>query len=89
MEQSIKDKVTRRLKTIEGQARGVQRLVADDAYCVDVITQVSAMRHALSAVEDLLLENHLSTCTVKQMKGRSQTKAVSEILAIYALSKKK
>jgi len=89
MKKEIKKKVERRLKIIEGQVRGLQKMVDDEKYCVDIITQASAIRSALSSVEDAMLENHLSSHVVEQMKGGSQKKAVSEILEVYKLSKKK
>jgi DNA-binding FrmR family transcriptional regulator len=89
MKKIIKKKVERRLKIIEGQIRGLQKMVDEEKYCVDIITQVSAVRHALSSVEDSMLENHLSAHVVEQIKSGSQKKAVDEILKIYKLSKKK
>ncbi|HQU08164.1 MAG: hypothetical protein B7X04_00045 [Parcubacteria group bacterium 21-54-25] len=89
MNKNVKSKVVRRLKTIEGQVRGLQKLVENDTYCIDIITQTSAVRSALSAVEDAMLENHLSTHVVEQMKGGSQAKAIREILSVYKVSKKK
>ncbi len=89
MKKEVKKKLTRRLKIIEGQVRGLQNMANEDAYCVDIITQSSAVRSALSAVEDLMLENHLSTHVIDQMKGGSHKKAVTEILSVYKLSKKK
>ncbi|HFC11045.1 Repressor CsoR of the copZA operon [hydrothermal vent metagenome] len=82
-------KIIRRLKTVEGQVRGLIRMVEDDTYCIDVITQTTAVRQALSAVEDALLENHLATHVVEQMKSGEHQKAVREILNVYKLSKKK
>ncbi len=89
MKNDVKRKIVRRLKTVEGQVRGLEKMVEGDAYCIDVITQASAVRQALSAVEDVLLEKHLSTCVVDQMKGGAQAKAVREILAAYKVSKKR
>lgn len=89
MSPAEKKKVIRRLKTAEGQVRGIMRMVEDDTYCIDVITQATAVRQALSAVEDALLENHLATHVVEQMKGGEHQKAVREILNVYKLSKKK
>lgn len=86
---NIKETVGRRLKIIEGQIRGLEKMVESDVYCVDIITQTSAVRQALSAIENAMLENHLSTHVVEQMKKGSQEKAIREILAIYTLSKKK
>ncbi len=89
MEKVIKKKVERRLKIIEGQVRGLQKMVDEEKYCIDIITQASAVRHALSSVEDAMLENHLSSHVVEQIKSGSQKKAVDEILTVYKLSKKK
>ncbi|MDO4917987.1 metal-sensitive transcriptional regulator [Kocuria sp.] len=52
----------RRLKRIEGQVRGIQRMVEEDAYCIDVLTQVSAIQSALKSVSLGLMEEHLSHC---------------------------
>jgi CsoR family transcriptional regulator, copper-sensing transcriptional repressor len=57
-----KDDVQRRLRRIEGQVRGLQRMVDEDAYCIDVLTQVSAVNKALQAVALQLLEDHLGHC---------------------------
>jgi CsoR family transcriptional regulator, copper-sensing transcriptional repressor len=57
-----KEAVLRRLRRIEGQVRGLQRLVDDEAYCIDVLTQVSAATRALESVALNLLEDHLSHC---------------------------
>jgi len=59
-----KDDYLRRLKRIEGQARGLQRMVEEEQYCIDILTQVSAMTKALQAVSLGLLEEHLSHCVV-------------------------
>lgn len=77
------------MKIIEGQVRGLQRLVASEQYCIDIITQSLAVKEALSGVEDLILENHLSTHVVEQIKSGKQSRATKEILAVYRLSKKK
>lgn len=89
MKSEVKKKVTKRLKIIEGQVRGLQKMIDEESYCIDVITQTSAIRQALSSVEDLMLENHLSTHVIEQMKGGKQKKAVEEIISVYKLSKKK
>ena len=57
-----KDGIQKRLRRVEGQVRGVQRMVDDDAYCIDVLTQISAATKALQAVALELLEDHLSHC---------------------------
>lgn len=57
-----KDALVNRLKRIEGQVRGLQRMIEDDTYCIDVLTQVSATTKALQSVALLLLEDHLGHC---------------------------
>jgi DNA-binding FrmR family transcriptional regulator len=59
-----KDDYLRRLRRIEGQARGLQRMVGEEKYCIDILTQVSAMTSALQSVALGLLEEHLSHCVV-------------------------
>ena len=81
-------KLIRRLKIIEGQVRGLQDMVGSGAYCIDVITQTSAIKQALSGVEDALMENHLGTCVIHQIKSGKETKARDEILKVYRLKRK-
>ena len=89
MKTEIKIRSVRRLKLIEGQVRGLQKMVEEDAYCIDIITQASAIKAALSGVEDLLLENHLTTHAIDQVKTGKETQAVAEILKVYKLKRKK
>lgn len=63
-------------------------MVDRGAYCVDVITQTSAVKQALSNIENILLEGHLGTCTLAQIKKGDETKAVAEILKVYKLKRK-
>lgn len=83
-----KQKFIRRLKIIEGQVRGLQDMIEKGAYCIDVITQTSAVKQALLGVEDAIMENHLATCVVDQMKKGKEGKAVGEILKVYRLKRK-
>ncbi len=83
-----KQKLIRRLKIVEGQMRGLQEMIEKDAYCIDVITQTSAVKKALSSVEDALMENHLSTCVVHQIQKGKEKKAIGEILKVYQLKRK-
>lgn len=83
-----KDKLIKRLKIIEGQVRGLQDMVNKNIYCIDVITQTSAVKQALSGVEDLLMESHLSTCVIHQIKKGEEKKSVGEILKVYRLKRK-
>ena len=88
MDDKSRGLIIRRLKILEGQIRGLQELVEKDTYCIDVITQTSAVKQGLSNVEDLLLENHLSGCIVHQMKSGQTSKAKKEILKVYKLKRK-
>ncbi|HEY9584199.1 MAG TPA: metal-sensitive transcriptional regulator [Candidatus Paceibacterota bacterium] len=83
-----KQKLTRRLKIIEGQVRGLREMIENDTYCIDVITQSSAIKQSLGSVEDILLESHLSHCVVNQIKGGSKNKAVGEMMKVYKLKRK-
>lgn len=89
MKQEIKKQILRRLKILEGQVRGVQDMVRIEKYCIDILTQTAAVRHALSSVEDLILENHLSTHVIEHIGHGKTEQATQEIMNIYKLAKKK
>jgi len=63
-------------------------MVKKGTYCIDIITQTSAVKQALSGVEDALMENHLGTCLIKQIKKGQTEKATAEILKVYGLKRK-
>lgn len=89
MKKDIKKRAIRRLRILEGQIRGLQRMVEKEKYCIDLLQQSSAAKEALSSIEDLILENHLSTHVIEQIKSGRESKSTKEILKIYKLSKKK
>ena len=80
-----KDDYLRRMKRIEGQVRGIERMIEDETYCIDILTQVSAVTKALQAVSISLLEDHINHCVVDAAKtgdaeGRAKvTEAVDAI----------
>jgi DNA-binding FrmR family transcriptional regulator len=78
-------KLVRRLKIAEGQVRGLQQMVEKGEYCIDVIAQASAVRQAISGVEDALMEGHLRSCVVAQVKRGQEAKATGEIMKVYKL----
>lgn len=80
--------LVRRLKIIEGQVRGLQDMLAKGTYCIDVITQTSAVKQALSNIEDELLREHLSTCVVEQVKEGKESQAIGEVIKVYKLKRK-
>ncbi len=83
-----KQKILRRLRIIEGQIRGLREMVENDKYCIDIITQTSAVKQALSGVEDTLMESHLKTCVTDQIQKGKEIKAQAEILKVYRLKRK-
>ena len=89
MKPDVKRRVQRRLEIIAGQVRGLIKMVDEDAYCIDVITQTSAVRKALSSIEDLMLEHHLQTHVAEQMRRGESAKATREVLSVYKRSKNK
>ncbi len=81
-----KDAYLRRLRRIEGQARGLQRMVEEESYCIDILTQVSAMTKALQAVSLGLLEDHMNHCVVDAARegtdaGRDKIDEAMEAIA--------
>ena len=83
-----KQKLIRRLKIMEGQVRGLQKMIDNNNYCIDVITQTSAIKQGLSNVEDILMGEHLSHCVIDQIKKGETGKATAEILKVYKLKRK-
>jgi DNA-binding FrmR family transcriptional regulator len=68
-----------RLNRIEGQVRGIARMVDEDRYCIDILTQIRAVRAALEKVEQELLGNHLRHCVAQAFDGGSQRERQSKI----------
>jgi DNA-binding FrmR family transcriptional regulator len=75
MNERSREKILGRVKRITGQIAGVQRMIEQDRYCVDVLNQISAIRSALDALGVELLTNHLETCVVGPDKGSAHAKA--------------
>lgn len=88
MEAEIKKKIIKRLKILEGQVRGLQRMVAEEKYCLDILRQCAAIKEALSGCEALMLKNHLTTHVLQQIKSGQKNKAIQDILSIYKFSSK-
>ena len=81
----------RRLKSIEGHVRGIERMVEEDAYCNDVIRQVQAVQAALGKVSNLILDNHLNSCLITAVRGddpEDRERVLKEISEVFAASKK-
>jgi len=82
-----KDDYLKRLRRIEGQVRGLQRMVDEDVYCIDVLTQVSAATRALQAVALGLLEDHLGQCVTEAVRKGGDEGAESVREAAEAISR--
>ena len=84
---ATKTKALGRLRRIEGQVQGLQRMLENEAYCVDILLQVSAVQGALEQVEKLLLGRHIESCVADAMrsgtKGERQQK-IDELLEVFA-----
>ena len=81
----------RRLKSIEGHVRGIERMVDQDAYCIDVIRQIQAVQAALDKVSSIILENHLNSCLITAVRGddpEDRERVLKEISEVFAASTK-
>ena len=80
-----------RLTSAAGHIRGIERMVADDAYCIDVIKQIQAVQAALSKVSTLLLDNHLRTCVTTAIQGDAdeRERMLQEITSVFTVTGKK
>lgn len=81
-----KDEIQKRLRRIEGQVRGLQKMVDDDRYCIDVLTQISSATRALEGVALSLLEDHLRHCVADAITsgGNDANQKISEATAAIA-----
>ncbi len=75
----FKSDIVKRLNRIEGQVRGIQNMIERDIYCDDVLTQISAVRNALSSVSKILFEAHLRSCVTEQIQS-GKTEVMDELL---------
>ncbi|GAA2080971.1 metal-sensitive transcriptional regulator [Pseudolysinimonas kribbensis] len=83
----IKKRALHRARIIEGQLRGIQRMIEDEAYCVDIITQTLAVQKSLRSLNKLLVENHLRTHVTEMFEegGSRRDDAVDELLTVFEL----
>ncbi|AMA53862.1 copper-sensing transcriptional repressor CsoR [Bacillus inaquosorum] len=78
-----KDQIINRLKRIEGQVRGIQNMVENDRYCVDILVQISAVQAAMKNVALHLLEDHAHHCVADAIKSGDGEQAISELLDVF------
>lgn len=75
-----------RLKITEGHLRGIQRMVADDAYCIDIIRQIQAVQSSLNKISSKILEGHLNSCLITAVRGDDpveREKVLQEIQQVF------
>ena len=77
---ATKDQLTDRLRRVEGQVRGIQRMVDDDRYCIDILTQISAIQAALDKVALVLLDDHARTCVIGAQDEDLQADRTEELM---------
>jgi DNA-binding FrmR family transcriptional regulator len=88
IDQAVRDKALRRLSIIEGQLRGLRRMIEERQYCVDILTQISAIHEALRGVGKVVVRNHLETCVTEGLQGEGRQRHYDELMdLIYTLSK--
>ena len=85
-EEEIKDLITR-LNRIEGQIRGIRKMVEEGAYCVDILTQVSAARCSLNSFSKVVLGNHIKTCVADDIRSGSDEKTDELVELLQKLMK--
>lgn len=81
-----KQQLVTRLKTIEGHVRGVQRMVDEEAYCIDIIKQTQAIQRALDKLNSMILANHLNGCVTTAIRDddpRERERVVTELLQVF------
>jgi CsoR family transcriptional regulator, copper-sensing transcriptional repressor len=86
MDDQTKAGVIRRLQSAEGHVRGIQRMVEEDQYCVEVIKQVEAVQAALGKINEIILDQHLRTCVTTAIRGDEPERreaVISEILEVF------
>ena len=81
----------RRLKNVEGHIRGIERMMDEDAYCIDVIRQIQAVQAALNKVSAMILEEHLNSCVITAVRGENpdeRERVLKEITSVFEASSK-
>lgn len=84
-------KIINRLKSVEGHVRGVEKMVEDGAYCIDIVNQINAVQSALQKVSSLVLDRHLHTCVTTAIRGEDpdeRERVIDEIVAVFNAKEK-
>ena len=87
MKPDVRDDVGRRLRRVAGQIAGIERMVGEDRYCVDVLLQIAAVRAALDGVGKVILRSHVETCVADALvsgRAKERNEKIEEILQVFA-----
>ena len=85
MKRETQKKCLDRLRRVEGQIRGVAKMIEEDRYCIDVITQLQAAKSALMRIEEQILKDHVATCVAHALKSgnaKEQASKIDELMAV-------
>jgi len=80
------ENASQRLKIVEGHIRGIERMVEQDAYCIDVIRQIQAVQGALNKISSMILEDHLHSCLITAVRGEDmddREKVLKEVIDVF------
>ena len=83
--------LVKRLKNVEGHVRGIERMVEEDVYCIDIIRQIQAVQAALNKISGLVLEGHLNSCLITAVRGNDpaeQERVLKEIEEVFEAATK-
>ena len=89
MREDIKKRASHRTKIIEGQIKGLQKMIDNEQYCMDILTQSLAIQKSLASLNKLIVENHLTTHITEMLSSgeeEEQSKAIEELLNLYELN---
>lgn len=91
MEPRAKTEAINRLRSIAGHVRGIERMLEEDTYCIDVMKQVLAAQAALGRLNEFILENHLNTCVIDAIKSgdpQARERVLDEITDVFHMTRK-
>lgn len=87
MRDVVKESATNRLRRIEGQVRGIARMIEDERYCIDILNQIEAVKAALKKVQDEILRDHIATCVEHAIESgdtKDQRRKVAELVQVLS-----
>lgn len=91
MDEKTKKNISNRLASAAGHIKGIERMVAEDVYCIDVIKQIQAVQAALSKVSAMMLDSHLRTCVTTAIKGDNpdeREQMLREVVSVFTVTDK-